>query len=99
MPLTGGKAGSDVAIHVPGTPDAPDVAAALQAANTRLRAQNAGLQAENAELRAQLAGQAEKIARLERLISTGTKSGAPAARSISRMPRRGPAHRVRSPTG
>ena len=36
--------------------------AALQKANTRLRA-------ENAELKAQIAEQAEKIARLERLIS------------------------------
>jgi hypothetical protein len=58
VPLTGGKAPSDVVIHVPGTPDAPDVPdvpAALQAANARLRAQNAGLQAQNAELKAQLA--------------------------------------------
>jgi hypothetical protein len=47
---------------VPDTPGAPDVVAALQAANARLRA-------ENAELKAQLAEQAEKIARLERLIS------------------------------
>src|SRR5207247_827677 len=44
------------------TPDAPDVVAALQEANARLRA-------ENAELKAQIAEQAEKIARLERLIS------------------------------
>jgi len=44
------------------TPDAPDVVAALQEANARLRA-------ENAELKAQVAEQAEKIARLERLIS------------------------------
>ena len=36
--------------------------AALQEANARLRA-------ENAELKAQITGQAEKIARLERLIS------------------------------
>jgi hypothetical protein len=43
--------------------------AALQGANARLREQNAELQAENAELKAQLAEQAEKIARLERLIS------------------------------
>jgi septal ring factor EnvC (AmiA/AmiB activator) len=54
---------------VPDTPDAPDVVAALQGANTRLREQNAELQAENAELKAQLADQAEKIARLERLVS------------------------------
>lgn len=54
---------------VPDTPDAPDVAAALQAANARLRAENAELKAENAELKTQLAEQAEKIARLERLIS------------------------------
>jgi len=54
---------------VPDTPDAPDVAAALQEANARLREQNAELQAENAELKVQLAEQAEKIARLERLIS------------------------------
>ena len=40
----------------------PDVVAALQEANARLRA-------ENAELKAQIAEQAEKIARLERLIS------------------------------
>jgi hypothetical protein len=40
---------------VPDTPDAPDVVAALQAANARLRA-------ENAELKAQPAEQAEKIA-------------------------------------
>jgi len=50
-------------------PDTPDVAAALQAANTRLRTENAGLKAENAELKAQLAKQAGKIARLERLVS------------------------------
>jgi hypothetical protein len=54
---------------VPDTPDAPDVVAALQEANARLREQNAELQAENAELKVQLAEQAEKIARLERLIS------------------------------
>ena len=47
---------------MPETPDAPDVVAALREANGRLRA-------ENAELKAQLAEQAEKIARLERLIS------------------------------
>jgi transposase len=47
---------------VPDTPDAPDVVAALQDANGRLRA-------ENAELKAQITEQAEKIARLERLIS------------------------------
>jgi hypothetical protein len=47
---------------VPDTPDAPDVVAALQGANARLREQNAELQAENAELKAQLAEQAEKIA-------------------------------------
>ena len=47
---------------MPDTPDAPDVVAALQEANARLRA-------ENAELKAQITGQAEKIARLERLIS------------------------------
>jgi hypothetical protein len=66
---------------VPDTPDAPDVVAALQAANARLRAQNAGLQAENAELKAQLAEQAEKIARLERLISrnSGNSSMPPSA--------------------
>ncbi len=69
VPLAGGKAGSDVVPHLPDTQDAPDVVAALQAANARLRAQNAGLRAENAELKAQLAQQAEKIARLERLIS------------------------------
>ena len=50
-------------------PDAPDVVAALQAANARLRAENAELKAENAELKAQLAERAEKIVRLERLIS------------------------------
>jgi transposase len=44
------------------TPGVPDVAAALQEANARLRA-------ENTELKAQIAEQAEKIARLERLIS------------------------------
>jgi len=44
------------------TPDAPDVAAALQEANARLRA-------ENAELKAQIAELEERIARLERLIS------------------------------
>ena len=44
------------------TPDAPDVVAALQEANARLRA-------ENAELKVQIAEQAQKIARLERLIS------------------------------
>jgi septal ring factor EnvC (AmiA/AmiB activator) len=55
--------------RVPDTPDAPGVVPALQEANARLREQNAELQAENAELKAQLAGQAEKIARLERLIS------------------------------
>jgi transposase len=44
------------------TPDTPDVVAALQEANARLRA-------ENAELKAQIAEQAEKIARLERLAS------------------------------
>jgi hypothetical protein len=38
---------------VPDTPDAPDVVAALQGANTRLREQNAELRAENAELKAQ----------------------------------------------
>jgi transposase len=43
------------------TPDSPDVVA-LQEANARLRA-------ENAELKAQIAEQAEKIVRLERLIS------------------------------
>jgi hypothetical protein len=47
---------------VPGTPDVPDVAAVL-------RARVAELEAENAELRALVAGQAERIARLERLIS------------------------------
>jgi transposase len=47
---------------VPDAPDAPDVVAALQEANARLRA-------ENAELKAQIAEQAERIARLERLIS------------------------------
>jgi transposase len=64
---------------VPDTPDAPDVAAALQAANARLRAENAELKGENAELKAQLAEQAEKIARLERLISrnSGNSSMAP----------------------
>ena len=43
--------------------------AGLRASNARLRALVAELQAENGELRAQLAGQAEKIARLERLVS------------------------------
>jgi len=47
----------------------PDVAAALQDANGRLRAENEQLRTENAELKAQLAEQAAKIARLERLIS------------------------------
>lgn len=97
MPLTGGKAGSEVVIHVPGPLDAPDVVTALQAANARLRAQNAGLQAENAELRAQLAEQAEKIARLERLVSrnSGNSSMPPSADELpgkkppERRPRRG----------
>jgi transposase len=50
------------------------VVAALQEANTRLRA-------ENAELKAQIAEQAEKIARLERLISrnSGNSSMPPSA--------------------
>ena len=47
---------------MPDTPDAPDVVAALQEANARLRA-------ENAELKAQVTELAESIARLERLIS------------------------------
>ncbi|HXZ71646.1 MAG TPA: IS66 family transposase [Streptosporangiaceae bacterium] len=47
---------------MPDSPDVPDLVAALQDANGRLRA-------ENAELKAQLAEQAAKIARLERLIS------------------------------
>ena len=42
---------------------------ALQAASARLRAENAELKAENAELKAQLAEQADKIERLERLVS------------------------------
>lgn len=94
VPLTGGKAGSEVVIHVPGPLDAPDVVTALQAANARLRAQNAGLQAKNAELRAQLA---EQIARLERLVSrnSGNSSMPPSADELpgkkppERRPRRG----------
>jgi hypothetical protein len=55
--------------RVPGTPDMPDVVAALRAASTRLQPEDAGLKAENAELKAQPTEQAEKIARLERLVS------------------------------
>jgi transposase len=47
---------------VPDTPDAPDVVAALQEANARLRA-------ENAELKAQIAELQERVTRLERLVS------------------------------
>jgi transposase len=66
---------------VPDAPDAPDVVAALQAASTRLRAENAELKAENAELKARLTDQAEKIARLERLVSrnSGNSSMPPSA--------------------
>jgi transposase len=82
---------------VPDTPDAPDVVAALQEANARLREQNAELQAENAELKVQLAEQAEKIARLERLISrnSGNSSMPPSTDDLpgkkppERRPRRG----------
>ena len=63
-------------------PDMPDVVAALQAASTRLRAENAGLKAENAELMAQPTDQAERIARLERLVSR--KSGFSELRAILR---------------
>jgi hypothetical protein len=45
---------------MPDPPGVPEVVAALQAANGRLRAENEELTAENAELR-------EPIARLERL--------------------------------
>ena len=48
---------------VPDTPDAPDVVAALQGANARLREQNAELRAENAELKARLAEQAGRRSR------------------------------------
>jgi transposase len=82
---------------VPDTPDAPDGVAALQEANARLREQNAELQAENAELKVQLAEQAEKIARLERLISrnSGNSSMPPSTDDLpgkkppERRPRRG----------
>ena len=71
--------------------------AALQEANARLREQNAELQAENAELKVQLAEQAEKIARLERLISrnSGNSSMPPSTDDLpgkkppERRPRRG----------
>ena len=60
---------------MPGTGDGPE-AAELRSENARLReaVERLGLlnedkDAENAELKAQIAGQAEKIARLERLIS------------------------------
>ena len=58
--------------HVPDTPDAPDLLAALQEANARLRAENGDLRAENAELKA-------RLARLERLASrnSGNSSMAP----------------------
>jgi transposase len=78
---------------VPDTPDAPDVAAALQEANAQLRARsedlraenaelragNAELKAENAELRARLEEQQKQLARLERLVSrnSGNSSMAP----------------------
>jgi transposase len=71
---------------VPDTPDAPGVVAALQEANTRLRA-------ENAELKAQIAEQAEKIARLERLISrnSGNSSMPPSSDDLpgKKPPERG----------
>jgi hypothetical protein len=81
---------------VPDAPDAPDVVAVLQAASTRLRAENAELKAENAELKARLADQAEKIARLERLVSrnSGNSSMPPSAddqpgkKAPERRPRR-----------
>ena len=68
----------------------------LQAASTRLRAENAELKAENAELKARLADQAEKIARLERLVSrnSGNSSMPPSAddqpgkKAPERRPRR-----------
>ena len=71
---------------MPDTPDAHDVVAALQEANGRLRA-------ENAELKAQLAEQAEKIARLERLISrnSGNSSMPP---STDDQPGKKPPERV-----
>jgi transposase len=82
---------------VPDTPDAPGAVPGLQEANARLREQNAELRAENAQLKAQLAEQAEKIARLERLISrnSGNSSMPPSAddlpgrRPPERRPRRG----------
>jgi transposase len=76
---------------VPDSPDAPDVVAALQEANGRLRA-------ENAELKAQLAEQAEKIARLERLISrnSGNSSMPP---STDDLPGKKPPERNARPGG
>jgi hypothetical protein len=79
---------------VPETPDAPDVVAALQEANARLRA-------ENAELKAQLAEQAEKIARLERLISRNSGNSSmppstddqPGKKPPERRPHRGEGRR------
>ena len=78
---------------MPDTPDAPDVAAALQEANAQLRARsedlraenaglragNAELKAGNAELRARLEEQQKQLARLERLVSrnSGNSSMAP----------------------
>ena len=79
---------------MPATPDVPDVVGALQVANTRLRAENAGLKAENAELKAQLAEQADKIARLERLMSrnSGNSSMPPSTddQAGKKPPERGP---------
>ena len=64
---------------MPDTPDAPDVAAALQEANAQLRARGEDLQAENAELKAENAELRERLARLERLVSrnSGNSSMAP----------------------
>jgi hypothetical protein len=52
---------------MPASPDTPEVVAALQAANGRLRAENKELKAENAALR-------EKVSRLERLISRNSQN-------------------------
>ncbi len=69
--------------------------AALQAASTRLRAENAELKAENAELKAQLAEQAEKIARLERLVSRNSGNSSMAPSTDDQPGKKPPEHKPR----